>query len=178
FFGGGAGFQENTCDLAALQQNVVRPLVGYLHGWRNRTDCLPQRHRGQEADLRGLYGGAVGPEYLGKVEIAPRTVPISSETSASAPLFPGPDKSPRLGALLGQTPCLIHRRGDAVQRQQPVRRRQSWSVRAGRRAHRAATTKVSAAVTAPSTIGPGIRTKRVMMIVEIQSTPVISRGIG
>src|SRR3546814_4656334 len=62
------GLQQNAGDFAAVQQNVVGPLVGDLEERRaDGADRLAQGNRGDEAELRG-FGQARSEEHTSELQ--------------------------------------------------------------------------------------------------------------
>src|SRR3546814_13166128 len=91
------GLQQNAGDFAAVQQNVVAPLVGDLEERRaDGADRLAQGNRGDEAELRGFGHAARGPRDEGGEEVPFLALPLPALASAARTPAARPPPRPTL----------------------------------------------------------------------------------
>ena len=148
------GFKKNAGHLAAIDENVVRPLAARPAGQRSIHEVVNGK-RGNEGELRDAPRLAVRAEHHRKVEIARRRDPGAAPSSAPCPLLPRPDHR-AVGRAAGRAVFgLVVGAAGLVERGQSVAWRQSRRRRGLGGDGRAQGMSAAAAASAPARIGAG-----------------------
>src|SRR5579883_2294060 len=166
-------FKQDAGNLAAADQNVVRPFAaGLREGWRELTQGIGDREPGDKTERRRLARRAFRPGQDRHIEIAGGRGPCATMTPAPGALLERPDDGSVFAAGQRQRLGLVVGAADARPGEKPVTRGQ------GRRRGRHFTNNDRAAVCAASITGPGSTKKNSVTNAVTTSTPFNSPASG
>ena len=165
-------FEQDAGDLAAVQQQIVRPFAGEPGKiWDEIAERIADRQGRGEPELRRAVGRAGRTPHQREIEIAARRSPFAPAPPAAGGLRQGPHQGALRGTLARQGFGLVVGAAEGVARHQAPARRQL-----GHRGHRR--NSAEAAASAPPTSGPGSRKKNKVTSAVTSSTPLSSPAIG